>query len=84
MLVVIAAILRPSGGSGRKRVFGVEPSYLVDRLKEAPLDEGLVDALRDVTVRAIARESARLAGGERKMILGIVRQFEGARKDDVP
>ena len=37
--------------------FGVHPSYLVDRGKEAPLlDQEIVDALRDDTVRAIARE----------------------------
>jgi transcriptional regulator with XRE-family HTH domain len=61
--------------------FGVHPSYLVDRGKEVPLlDEEILDALRDDTVRAIARESVRLAGRERKMIFGIVRQFEGVPK----
>jgi len=60
--------------------FGVHPSYLVDRGKEAPLlDEKIVDALRDDMVRAIARESARLPDQEKKLVLGIVRQLEGAR-----
>ena len=63
--------------------FGVHPSYLVDRGNDAPLlDQEIFDALRDDTVRAIARESSRLAGRERKTILGIVRQFEDVRKDD--
>jgi transcriptional regulator with XRE-family HTH domain len=63
--------------------FGVHSSYLVDRGNDAPLlDQEIVDALRDDTVRAIARESARLAGRERKTTLGIVRQFEDVRKDD--
>jgi transcriptional regulator with XRE-family HTH domain len=67
--------------------FGVEPSYLLDRGKDpSVLDGELVTALRDETVRAITRESSRLPGREREMVLGIVRQFgevlerqEGAR-----
>jgi len=55
-------------------VFGVEPSYLLDR-GEPPLDGELVDALRSDTVRAITRESSRLADRERRLVLGIVRQF---------
>jgi hypothetical protein len=56
-------------------VFGVEASYLLDR-KEPPLfDEELVQALRDEYVRAITRESSRLPDGERRLVLGIVRQF---------
>ena len=56
-------------------VFGVEPSYLFDREEPSPLDEELVQALRDEDVRDITRESARLPDGERRLILGIVRQF---------
>jgi transcriptional regulator with XRE-family HTH domain len=56
-------------------VFGVEPSYLVDREEPALLDEELVQALRDEDVRDITRESSRLPGGERRLVLGIVRQF---------
>jgi transcriptional regulator with XRE-family HTH domain len=56
-------------------VFGVEPSYLLDRGKPSLLDEELVQALRDEDVRAITRESSRLPDGERRLVLGIVRQF---------
>lgn len=59
------------------RAFGVEPSYLVDGTGEAILDAEMVEALRDDTTRAIARESARLRDRERNLALGIVRQFEG-------
>jgi hypothetical protein len=48
-------------------VFGVDPSYL--------LDEELLQALRDEDVRHITRESSRLPDGERRIVLGIVRQF---------
>jgi transcriptional regulator with XRE-family HTH domain len=56
-------------------VFGVEPSYLLDRGQPSLLDEELVQALRDEDVRAITRESSRLPDGERRLVLGIVRQF---------
>jgi hypothetical protein len=60
-------------------VFGVEPSFLVDR-KEAPtLDAELMDAMRDETTREITREALRLPKRERKIVLGIVRQFGQAR-----
>src|SRR5215203_6183778 len=62
-------------------VFGVEPSYLLDRGEPALLDEELVQALRDEDVRAITRESSRLPDGERRLVLGIVRQF---RDQNVP
>src|SRR5215204_1577466 len=39
------------------------------------LDEELVKALRDEDVRDITRESSRLPDGERRLVLGIVRQF---------
>ena len=59
-------------------VFGVEPSYLVDRGKETPvLDEETLDALVDETAAAILRESARLPDREKSMVLGIVREFAG-------
>jgi hypothetical protein len=64
------------------RAFGVEPSYLVDGTGEATLDREIVEALRDDTTRAIARESARLPERERRLVLGIVRQLEGARSPD--
>ncbi len=56
-------------------VFGVEPSYLLDRGEPSLLDEELVRALRDEDVRDITRESSRLPDGERRLVLGIVRQF---------
>ena len=55
-------------------VFGVEPSYLIDR-GEPLLDGELVDALRDGAVREATREIARLPERERHLVLGIVRQF---------
>jgi hypothetical protein len=56
-------------------VFGVEPSYLLDRGEPSLLDEELVKALRDADVRDITRESSRLPDRERQLVLGIVRQF---------
>ena len=56
-------------------VFSVEPSYLLDRDEPALLDEELVQALRDEDVRDITRESSRLPDRERRLVLGIVRQF---------
>jgi transcriptional regulator with XRE-family HTH domain len=56
-------------------VFGVEPSYLLDRGQPSLLDEELVKALRDEDVRDITRESSRLPDRERQLVLGIVRQF---------
>jgi transcriptional regulator with XRE-family HTH domain len=56
-------------------VFGVEPSYLLDRGEPSLLDEELVQALRDEDVRAITRESSRLPDGQRRLVLGIVPQF---------
>jgi transcriptional regulator with XRE-family HTH domain len=60
-------------------VFGVEPSYLLDRGEPSVLDEELVQALRDEDVRAITRESSRLPDGERRLVLGIVRQFRNQK-----
>jgi transcriptional regulator with XRE-family HTH domain len=56
-------------------VFGVEPSYLLDRGEPSLLDKELVNALQDEDVRDITRESSRLPDGERRLVLGIVRQF---------
>jgi transcriptional regulator with XRE-family HTH domain len=55
-------------------VFGVEPSYLLDR-GEPLFDRELVDALRNWTVREATREISRLPEKERRLVLGIVRQF---------
>jgi hypothetical protein len=56
-------------------VFSVELSYLLDRGEPSLLDGELVQALRDEDVRDITRESSRLPDGERRLVLGIVRQF---------
>jgi transcriptional regulator with XRE-family HTH domain len=61
-------------------VFGVPPSYLVDRGKEPPvLDDEVMDALADETAEAVLRESARLLEWERRIVLGIVREFADQR-----
>jgi transcriptional regulator with XRE-family HTH domain len=44
---------------------------------ETELDASLVAALRDETVRETVRELSRLPGRDRRMVLGIVRQFGG-------
>jgi len=56
-------------------VFGVEPSYLVDRKEPPSLDEELLEGLRDETAREITRQAQRLPEREKKIVLGIVRQF---------
>jgi hypothetical protein len=55
-------------------VFGVETSYLLDR-GEPPFDGEHVEDLQDETVREAAREISRLPKRERRLVLGIVRQF---------
>src|SRR5215217_665933 len=55
-------------------VFGVEPSYLLDR-GEPLFDRELVEALRNSTVREATREISRLPEKEKRLVLGIVRQF---------
>ncbi len=58
-------------------VFGVQPSYFVDR-NQGPmlLDEEAISALEDDTTNAILHKSIRLPPRERDMILGIIQQFE--------
>ena len=60
-------------------VFGVEPSYLLDRGEPSLLDEELVQALRDEDVRDITRESSRLPEREKRLVLGIVHQFRNQK-----
>jgi hypothetical protein len=55
-------------------VFGVEPSYLLDR-GEPVFDGELVEALRDKMIREAARQISRLPEREQRLVLGIVRQF---------
>ena len=61
--------------------FGVAPSCLVDRGRDpSVLDGEALAALSDETANVILRESARLPERERRIVLGIVRQFaEGDR-----
>jgi transcriptional regulator with XRE-family HTH domain len=75
------AISDPSVGqvSALASVFGVEPSYLLDRTERPLLDEELVQALRDEDVRDITREGSRLPERERQLVLGIVRQFRNQK-----
>ena len=57
-------------------VFGVPPSYVLDRGTETGvLDEETLKALADKTAGAILKESARLPEREKRIVLGIVRQF---------
>jgi hypothetical protein len=58
-------------------VFGVEPSYLVDSEEPPWLDVELLEGLSDETTREITREALRLPERERRIALGIVRQFGG-------
>jgi len=60
-------------------VFGVDTSYMVDRKEPPSLDVELMDAMRDETTREITRGAMRLPERERKIVLGIVRQFGGQR-----
>jgi transcriptional regulator with XRE-family HTH domain len=61
-------------------VFGVEPSYILDRREEPPLlDEELVQARRDEDVRDVTRRIASLPKRERRIVLGVVRQLGATR-----
>lgn len=58
-------------------VFGVHPSYFIDKGKKPPLiDREAMEVLRDETVSAIAHKSLRLPSRERRMILTLIRQLE--------
>jgi hypothetical protein len=72
------AVSDPSVGqvAALASVFGmVESSYLLDRGEPSLIDGELVQALRNEDVRDITRESSQLPGRERRLVLGIVRQF---------
>ncbi len=59
-------------------VSAVRPSWFVDGEDNlALLDEELLEALRDETARAVLREVIRLPERDRRIVLGIVRQFQG-------
>ena len=56
------------------------PSWFVDGEDNVALLDGeLVEGLRDETARAILREAIRLPERDRRIVLGIVRQFEEGR-----
>ena len=57
-------------------VFSLEASYLLER-GEPTFDRELVEALRDEAVREAVSEISRLPERERRLVLGIVRQFVG-------
>jgi transcriptional regulator with XRE-family HTH domain len=64
-------------------VFGVHPTYFLDSTRKLPLlDQEAMSIFRDETVSAIAHKSLHLPGREKQMILGIIRQFEGAHEVD--
>ena len=48
--------------------------------QEPPLDWGLAGVLKDETIRETVREMSRLSKRERRLVLGIVRQFVGAER----
>jgi hypothetical protein len=57
-------------------VFGVPPSFMLDRhIKSEVLDEETLKALADKIAGSILQESARLPQREKRLVLGIVRQF---------
>ena len=55
---------------------GVPTSYLVDRGEGTPLlDAGTLDVLSEETTREVTCECSRLPEREKRIVLGIVRQF---------
>ena len=59
------------------KAMGFPPAaWFVDSIGDEPaLDWGLAGALRDEAIRDTAREMSRLSVRERRLVLGIVRQF---------
>ena len=57
-------------------VFGVVPSYLVGGKEPPSLDAELLEGLRDETTCEITREALRLPERERRIVLGIIREFK--------
>ncbi len=59
-----------------REVSCVRPSWFLDEKDNlALLDEELVEALQDETARTVLREVARLPERDRRVVLGVVRQF---------
>jgi transcriptional regulator with XRE-family HTH domain len=65
------------------KAMGFPPALWFDNgdgvTSDSELDQDLMVALRDETVQKIARENSRLAGREKEIVLGIVRQFRAQR-----
>jgi hypothetical protein len=61
------------------KAMGFPPeAWFVDGVGNEPeLDWGLAGALRDEAIRDTVREMSRLSVRERRLVLGIVRQFKG-------
>ena len=57
----------------------MEPPYLLDR-GEPTFNRELVESLRNEAVREAALEILRLSERERRLVLGIVRQFGNTDK----
>jgi hypothetical protein len=56
---------------------GFPPAAWFEDGTDSALDWGLAGALRDEAVRDTVREMSRLSKRERRLVLGIVRQFKG-------
>jgi hypothetical protein len=57
------------------KAMGFPPEAWFDEGKEPALDSGTVGLLRDEAIRDTVREMSRLSKRERRLVLGIVRQF---------
>jgi transcriptional regulator with XRE-family HTH domain len=58
------------------KAMGLPPGLWFEDGKEPELDWGLAGALRDETIRDTVRAMSRMSRRERRLVLGIVRQFE--------
>ena len=58
------------------KAMGFPPAAWFEEGKEADSDWGLAGALRDEAIRDTVRAMSRLSKRERRLVLGIVRQFE--------
>jgi transcriptional regulator with XRE-family HTH domain len=58
------------------KAMGFPPGLWFEDGKEPELDWGLAGALRDETIRDTVRAMSRMSRRERRLVLGIVRQFE--------
>jgi ABC-type histidine transport system ATPase subunit len=57
------------------KAMGFPPAAWFEDGTDSALDWGLAGALRDETVRDTVREMSRLSKREKRLVLGIVRQF---------